>query len=77
MISSHQPVADHNIHRGPKGRQNSTLAFLVDFHHHDFPQAIGNDTWQAEADLLLQGHAFNAWPDARDSGVITLLIRCH
>lgn len=60
MTSSHQSVADHNIHRGPKGREMSTLALLVDFHHHHFPQAIGNDTWQAEAGLMLQGHAFNA-----------------
>lgn len=63
MTSSHQSVADHNIHRGPKGRERSTLASLVDFRHHHFPQAIGNDTWQAEAGLLLQGHAFNAWAD--------------
>lgn len=80
MTSSNWPVADCDIHRGPKGRQNSTLTFLVRFPHHDFPQAIENDTWQApdtRGRPAAKGHVFNACPDARDAGVITLFTQCH
>lgn len=80
MTSSHCSVLDHDIHRGSKGRQNSSLACLVCFHHRDFPRAIGNDNWQApdtRGRPAAEGHVLHACPDARDAGVITPFSQHH